>query len=424
MLTLQDDATLNTEEIWLKKVYSNILMNLIQATITSNTSSEFDPFMSKYVGINSVKYNKFEYQALLEVTSYFWASKGGRGILLEKIFTSLGGPHAMSNKTLSKIVSQIELKRALHQGNYTEPQGLIKSTIKKLKFDLVNVINDNLIILELKNRVDSGGSGAREEALSKKFFAICKSIEDGEKIFEYQGREYDFAEMLSLFGIKKVEMYLGLLYNINGKEATLIDDKSKGGFHSSSKTCMENYAESKHLSIKVNFNPENLSIFFQKGSLLVSISMLYGNEVIQKFTTKQLTLNSIMNKVFANSWDDIWLTCNLAISQRALLLEYNKNHITEIKKLIDNDQGFTTTYSKFRNNPSDLKTLRDIIDNIQTKADFSNLPLMSNQEGHLADCLYLLTAYLMIGSKSKKRGSTKDDLGVFMDINKQGLSLG
>jgi hypothetical protein len=70
MLTLRDDSTLNTEEIWLKKAYSNILMNLIQATITSNTSSEFDPFISKYVGIDSVKYNKFEYQALLEVTSF------------------------------------------------------------------------------------------------------------------------------------------------------------------------------------------------------------------------------------------------------------------------------------------------------------------------------------------------------------------
>jgi hypothetical protein len=345
--------------------------------------------------------------------------------LLEKIFTSLGGPHAMSNKTLSKIVSQIELKnRSLRQGDYTEPQGLIKSNIKKVKFDLVNVIDDKLIILELKNRVDSGGSGAREEALSKKFFAICKSIEDGEKIFEYQGRDYDFAEMLGLFKIKKIEMYLGLLYNISGKEAALIDDKSKGGFLSSSKTCMENYAGSKHLSIKVNFNPENLSIFFQKGSLLVSIGMLYGNEVIQKFTTKQLNLNSIINKVFANSWDDIWLSCNLAISQRALLLEYNKNHITEIKKLIHNDQEFSPICSKFRNNPSDLKTLRDVIDNIQTKADFSNMPPMSNQEGYLADCLYLLTAYLITGSRSKKRGSTKDDSGVFMGMNKQGLSLG
>jgi hypothetical protein len=37
----------------------------------------------------------------------------------------------------------------------------------KLKFDLLNVIGDRLVFLEIKNRVDSGGTAAREEALAK-----------------------------------------------------------------------------------------------------------------------------------------------------------------------------------------------------------------------------------------------------------------
>jgi hypothetical protein len=38
------------------------------------------------MGVDSIEYdNKYQYQALLETTSYFWASKGGRGSLLEKI---------------------------------------------------------------------------------------------------------------------------------------------------------------------------------------------------------------------------------------------------------------------------------------------------------------------------------------------------
>lgn len=37
----------------------------------------------------------------------------------------------------------------------------------RLKFDLLNVIDDRLVFLEIKNRVDSGGTAAREEALAK-----------------------------------------------------------------------------------------------------------------------------------------------------------------------------------------------------------------------------------------------------------------
>lgn len=35
------------------------------------------------MGIDSVEDDKFCYRAVLEITSYFWASKGGRGTLLE-----------------------------------------------------------------------------------------------------------------------------------------------------------------------------------------------------------------------------------------------------------------------------------------------------------------------------------------------------
>ena len=80
------------------------------------------------------------------------------------------------------------------------------SNIKKLKFDLVNIIGDKLIILELKNRVDSGGTAAREEALSKKFFALCKMIENDEKVYYYNGREYGFGELFTNLGISKIEM--------------------------------------------------------------------------------------------------------------------------------------------------------------------------------------------------------------------------
>jgi hypothetical protein len=64
--------------------------------------------------------------------------------------------------------------------------------------------------------VDSGGTAARE-VLSKKFFSICRMIENEEKIFYYNGMYYDIAELLTNLGISKIEMSLGLLFNINGK---------------------------------------------------------------------------------------------------------------------------------------------------------------------------------------------------------------
>jgi hypothetical protein len=105
MLTLQEHHSLNREEIWLKEAYANIVYRLIQSTIT--TPSGFDPFVAKFMGIHSVGYDKFQYQALLETTSYFWASKGGRGTLLEKIIATLGNSYSSNGVTLSKVISML-----------------------------------------------------------------------------------------------------------------------------------------------------------------------------------------------------------------------------------------------------------------------------------------------------------------------------
>jgi hypothetical protein len=126
------------------------------------------------MGIESVEYDKYQYQALLETTSYIWASKGGRGSLLEKIIALLGNKYSTSGITLFKIFSMLSARNDENKSQKYRKglEWLSKTNIKKLKFDLVNIIGDKLIILELKNRVESGGTAAREEALSKKFVAV------------------------------------------------------------------------------------------------------------------------------------------------------------------------------------------------------------------------------------------------------------
>jgi hypothetical protein len=349
------------------------------------------------------------YQALLEVTSYIWASKGGRGALLEKIIASLGGPYSSHNLSLTRLINILSSKNNSSKRS-DRLKWLIKTDIKKMKFDMVNIVNDTLIIFELKNRVDSGGTAARQEALTK-LITICKTIEDEKRIFVHNSIEYDFEETLLLLGIRKMEMHMGLLYNLYGKEATIADDR-KDGFYSSSKTRLKEYANEDHLAAQVTLDENTLRLYLQKGKLLVSVGMLYGNDVINSFTGKQSSLDIIMEKVFSKSWDDIWLVLNLAISQRATLLEYKKNQITEIKRLKENDQEFNTIYKRFCDKPSDPVVLRDIVNSIQSKADFSEIPEISRDDTYLADCLYAFASYSVsksIISKSKVKTKQLDE---------------
>jgi hypothetical protein len=282
-----------------------------------------------------------------------------------------------------------------------------KSSVQRVKFDLVNIMGGKLTILELKNRVDSGGTAAREKALRKKFFTISRTIENEEKIFVYNNKEYDFVAIFSLLGINELDMSLGLLYDVNGKEATISSDRSNG-FYSSSKTHMKNYVNEQHPISEVNLDENILSLSFKKGSLNVTINMLYGAEIIQRFTSKQYDIRIIMEKVFSTVWDDIWLVVNLAISQRAILLKYKKDHMIQLKNLKENDEYFNLTFTKFCQNPRDLKTLTDLVYNIRKQRDFLDLPLTSEHDGYLADCLYAFTSYIMSKTyliKKRKKGS-------------------
>ena len=84
----------------------------------------------------------------------------------------------------------------------------------KKKFDLINILNDKLIILEIKNRVDSGGTSGRREGL-KKFFDICNHVENNIIILtdRTSGKEYTLLELLKKLGITKVDMLMGFFYN-------------------------------------------------------------------------------------------------------------------------------------------------------------------------------------------------------------------
>ena len=397
MLLLQNPSTLGKEESWLREAYANILLNLMQFAISF--SSMFDPFSAKYYGLESVQYNKHEYQAFLEVTSYFWASKGGRGALLEKVIAIESGSNSANGVLLVRIPQLIESAKGIKEGS----QWRLAGTTPRLKFDLVNIIDDKIVFLEIKNRVDSGGTAAREEALAKKFLNLCKTIQNEEKTFVKDNTtEMDIPQALLGLGIKEIEMHVGFLFNIDGNEATIDSDKTNGFYGASRQLLTGYYQKQNHrYSVDLRYDEKLQRLSFEKDGLVVSVDLLYGSDVTRRFTRDQLTLTTVLGKVFTRKWDDIWLSLNLAIAQRALLLEYGTNHITEIKNIRETElsnSDFENYYRRFVADQEDIQSLSECVRILKEKPSIRKLPIPSSSvadslDTQLADCIYAYAAY-------------------------------
>ncbi len=354
MLLLQDKNKLTKLEVDLYKGYEKFICNIFD--ISCKTDSGIDPFTSEYLGKNSVRPDSKYYNSLLEVTSYFWASKGGRGTLLEKALAILAGDNATSGIYLSKFLDElIELNKTM-LGNV--------STSLKTKFDLINHVSGSLIILEIKNRVDSGGTAGRNEALTK-FFSLCDHIRKDTILFidEKTKKEHTLLELLKKLGIKNIELLMGLFYNIHGSGATIKDDQSSG-FYSQSKKLMKNYGLK---NPDVILEPINLKINFDKDEVEIVIQTIYGDDVTKRFTKSSTPMVAIFRKVFLKSWDDIWLSLNAGIRQRDILLKHKTNHILMIQDLYQNDPNFKSHVDKFREDSENLNLLKNIVNKIQVE---------------------------------------------------------
>jgi hypothetical protein len=385
MLLLQNPSTLNREESWLREAYANIVSNLLE--YATDPSSNIDPFAGKFMGLESVEDNKHRYRAFMEVTSYFWGSKGGRGALIEKIMAAAAGTTAANGILLSKIPEWIASIKGIDEIKQWKATG----SDPKLKFDLLNVIGDRAVFLEIKNRVDSGGTAAREEALAKKFLRIAEMIQNGVPVYSGDGVDMDIAQTFLGLGIKRFEMHAGFLFNSKGEEASIEDDRSKG-FYGQSKRLLEEYFK-KHnnrYSVKLAYDANAQKLSFEKDGLAVTVDLLYGSNVTKNFTHEQLDLGKVMNKVFRKKWDDIWLSVNMAIAQRTLLLEYGNNIINEINQALTKgaDPSFISAYDKFVATPEDISSLTECVRILKRK--MSKMPSASaTADDDIADCVYV-----------------------------------
>ncbi|HPC36695.1 MAG TPA: hypothetical protein P5268_07235 [Candidatus Marinimicrobia bacterium] len=344
------------------------------------------------------------------VTSYYRNSQCGKGKYIEKTIAS----------SFEKCSLNIELSSwplwfeypSLHKrkGIFTQ-QGLSneeKIKIRTLPWDWIGkndvntdvgcILNDekSLVLVELKNRVDSGGTAGRREIwTSEKFGFYIDYLINNNKIFRKDNKEFSLAEFLEIHGINTLEIYIGVLFGVGDFPASIEEDRVHG-FYSSSKQGFEhllsNISEAKNIKI-VNSDSENLNMELQLSysKLKVKIGAIYGNEITFKLFRKNFPVTDLL----LLKYDDIWLSLLKTIDERAVLLKQNKNLSTSFQKLLKADGTLRSIYNSMVISECAEKDLINIVNYCLTK--YSNdinelIPENHDIDEYLSDLIQMFCA--------------------------------
>ncbi len=410
LLCVKQKEKLELGEFLLYEPYKNILQNFLELALKIE-AKDFDPVAKVYDGLLSVPSELKEYyEALLGVTSYYQHSQGGRGRYIEKKIAS-----AFENCSLDIRLSELPLwieYPALHKkrGIFTL-NGLTSEEKRQIRMipwdwqgerdestDVGTILkNEKTIVLaELKNRVDSGGSAARREILtSQKFGIVVDYLLTNRKIYKKDDIEFSLAELLKFFQIENLELYIGVLFDKGDRPATIETDR-RNGFYSSSKEGFV-YLKNKiiHQNIKIlNEDLENLrlEISLAKPPLKVKIEAIYGDEITFKLFRKQLPVSDLL----LLKYDDIWLSQLLAIDERGFLLKYNKNFSMIFKDLLKRDKTLREKYDNFIISGCGEKELEQIVRYLlsQYSEVFDNkfVPQNKDKETYLGDVIQFIVS--------------------------------
>lgn len=411
LLCVKAKHRLELGQLLLYEPYKNILMNFRELCINVN-AKDFDPVAKVYDGLLSVPIEIREYyEALLGVTSYYQHSQGGKGKYIEKKLASSFETCSL-NIEISKLPLWLEYPE-LHKkkGIFTQ-QGLsqgerrIFRTIewdwignRDVSVDVGSIIKDEnvMVLTEIKNRVDTGGTAGRREIwTSEKFGIFVEYLDSNKKLFRKKEEELSLIELLESFGIRDFELYIGVLFDKGDNPATVEADKIHG-FYSSSKQGFEylkNIIEQSSTISIFKLDSENLqmelSLTYSK--LKVKIGALYGNDITLKLFRK----SSPVSDLLLLRYDDIWLSQLITIDERAILLKNQRNYITTFLDFLKRDRDLRIIYDNLINSECEEIKLKEVINYLLNKysADFENglLPASKDKEEYLADVIQVLCA--------------------------------
>jgi len=412
LLCVKLKEKLDLGKILLYEPYKNILVSFKKLCIDID-AKDFDPVAKVYDGLLSVPPEIREYyEALLGVTSYYHHSQGGRGKYIEKKIASSFETCSLDIK-LSEFPLWLEYPSVHKKKGIFTQQGLSadeKKILRTIEWDWLgdrDVSTDvgsiiqhkkTMVLVELKNRVDSGGTAGRREIwTSEKFGIFVEYLKSNKKLFRKNNQTFSLAELLESFGVENFEIYIGVLFDTGDNPATVQGDKTNG-FYSSSKQGFEylqNLAKQSSTITIINEDPENLQMELKLSysDLRVKIGALYGNDITLKLFRKGFPVSELL----LLRYDDIWLSLLVTIDERAMLLKYQKNFTTTFLDLLRRDRDLRIKYyDAIINSECGEPELNAIISYLLNKYDniFENkmLPAGKNKAGYLADVIQVLCA--------------------------------
>jgi len=363
LLCLINKENLELGQKLLYDPYKGILVNFVELA-TDKDKIDFDPVSKAFNGLLSISQElRHYYESLLGVTSYFQASKGGRGRYIEKKFSSAIETCSLDIK-LSNFPTWLTNPVLYRKRGIFTIQGLTRTEKAQLRTtewdwigaddqttDLGNYLaNDNTIVLvELKNRTDSGGTSARREIWTNKFGALLDLIFDTvNKLYRRGNNQFSLLELLNYFEIRNIEIYLAILFNVDGSPASVEGDRSKG-FYSSS---VEGYRELRgrlqelEESNTIEVIREDSNCFtvtfeiLQTNNISVTFGSLYGDQVSAKLFRDGDSITDLL----LLRYDDIWLSLLTVIFERTLLLKHNQNCMTKLRYIMSRDHSARILY--------------------------------------------------------------------------------
>ena len=411
LLCIKKKEKLELGELLLYEPYKNILQNFVDLA-TRLEAKDFDPVAKVYHGIISAPSEiRNYYESLLGVTSYYQASKGGRGRYIEKKIASAFESCSLDIK-LSELPLWLE-HPALHKkkGIFTL-NGLTaqeKEIIRRMPWDWIGNRDEStdvgtvlknektMVLAEVKNRVDSGGSAARREIwTSQKFGIIVDYLLRNEKIYRKDNKEFSLAELLKFLNLESLELYMGVLFDKGDRPATIEADR-RNGFYSSSKEGFL-YLRNKikaHKEIKIlNEDLENLKIelLLLNSYLNLKIEALYSDDVTLKLFRKKSPVSDLL----LLKYDDTWLSQLIIIDERTFLLKNNKNFLIILKDLLKRSKELRDKYNKLISSEGAKKELNEITTYLLSKySDLFNetlVPKEKEKDEYLGDIIQVLCA--------------------------------
>jgi len=411
LLCVKAKEKLDLGQKLLYEPYKNILENF-KKLCTNINEKDFDPVAKVYDGLLSVPSEIREYyEALLGVTSYYQHSQGGRGKYIEKKIASSFETCSLDIE-LSKLPFWLEYP-SIHKkkGIFTQ-EGLSseeKKILRTIEWDWLGDRDVNtdigsiikyegtMVLVELKNRVDTGGtSGRREIWTSEKFGIFIEYLNSNEKLFRKEDRDFSLAELLEIFEIKTLEIYIGVLFDKGDNPATLQMDRING-FYSSSKQGFEYLQDlmRKSSTIKIiNEDPEKLQmeLGLSYSNLKIKIGALYGNDITLKLFRKNFPVSDLL----LLKYDDIWLSQLITIEERAMLLRYQKNFTTIFLDLLKRDRDLRIKFDALIDSESGENELNAIVNYLLDKHpqifEIKLLPDRKDKVEYLADIIQFLCA--------------------------------